>query len=123
MPLPIGWLMCQRSNCWWDAKLRRRYAVWVVGTGSPGRADPRAPVFVIGIRQFTGQRQAATRFDDLKKHSERLWREALSGEVAAAELTRRSPTCEPRTLDGNLMWDTARLLLRCIRTVSGMRLG
>ena len=114
-PLPIGRLMCQRANCWWDAKLRRRYAVWVVvataGTfgftalvGLLGRVSlehfllsgvvPFLPVFVIGIRQFTDQRQAATRLDDLKKHSERLWREALSGAVAADELTRRSRTLQ-----------------------------
>jgi hypothetical protein len=34
---------------------------------------PFLPVFVIGMRQFTEQRQTATRLDDLKKHAERLW--------------------------------------------------
>jgi hypothetical protein len=114
-PLPIGRLICQRANCWWDAKLRRRYAVWIAaGTaaifvfaavvGLVGRVSleqfllagvmPFLPVFVIGIRQFTDQRQAATRLDDLKKHSERLWREALSGEIAGEELARRSRTLQ-----------------------------
>ena len=27
VPLFLGRLICQRANCWWDAKLRRRYAV------------------------------------------------------------------------------------------------
>jgi hypothetical protein len=114
-PLPIGRLICQRANCWWDAKLRRRYAVWVVAAtagifmfaalvGLLGCVTleqfllaglmPFLPVFVIGIRQFTDQRQAATRLDDLKKHSERLWREALSADVAPDELTRRSRTLQ-----------------------------
>jgi predicted pore-forming effector associated with SMODS systems len=30
LPLHIGRLACQRSNCWWDSKQRRRYAVWVI---------------------------------------------------------------------------------------------
>jgi len=114
-PLPIARLICQRANCWWDAKLRRRYAVWVVGAiagtfvfaalvGLLGEVSleqfllaavmPFLPVFVIGIRQFTDQRQAASRLDDLKNHSERLWREALSATVAADELTRRSRTLQ-----------------------------
>jgi hypothetical protein len=119
-PLPIGRLICQRANCWWDAKLRRRYAAWIMaakaGTfvfaavvGLLGRVTleqfllagvmPFLPVFVIGIRQFTEQRQAATRLDDLKKHSERLWREALSGQVGPDELARRSRTLQDEIFD------------------------
>ena len=30
LPLHIGRLACQRSNCWWDSQQRRRYAVWVI---------------------------------------------------------------------------------------------
>ncbi|MCE5306074.1 MAG: hypothetical protein LLG20_00370 [Acidobacteriales bacterium] len=114
-PLPIGRLICQRANCWWDAKLRRRYAIWIaaftggiflltVVIGLVGHVTldqfllagtiPFLPVLVIGIRQFTDQRQASTRLDDLKEHSERLWREALSGQVAEDELSRRSRTLQ-----------------------------
>jgi hypothetical protein len=114
-PLSIGRLICQRANCWWDAKLRRRYGLWMVGitallflfavvVGLAGRVTleqfllagllPFLPVFVIGMRQFTEQRQTATRLDDLKKHAERLWREALSGTSADDELTRRSRTLQ-----------------------------
>ena len=114
-PLPIGRLICQRANCWWDAKLRRRCSLWIAAitaaiflfaavVGLVGNVSleqfllagvvPFLPVLVIGIRQFTDQRQAATRLDDLKKHSERLWREALSGQVAEDELARRSRTLQ-----------------------------
>ena len=55
---------------------------------------PFLPVLVIGIRQAADQRQAATRLDDLKRHSERLWSQALSGEISEQELTRSSRTLQ-----------------------------
>src|SRR5258706_847895 len=30
LPLHVGRLVCQRSNCWWDAKQRRRYAITII---------------------------------------------------------------------------------------------
>ena len=114
-PLGVGRLICQRANCWWDARLRRRYAIWLVAAtaatflftvvvGLVGHTTleqfllagvmPFLPVFAIGIRQFTDQRQAAARLDDLKKHSERLWREAIADKIDSDELTRRSRTLQ-----------------------------
>lgn len=111
VPLFLGRLICQRANCWWDAKLRRRYSVWILAItcvlsvlvtilGIARHlsleafvlADvlPFLPVLVIGFRQVADQRQAATRLDDLKRHSERLWSQALSGEISEQELTRSS---------------------------------
>ncbi len=100
LPLHIARLACQRSNCWWDAKQRRRYATWVIsavslvfltvlflamGNGLTVEsfvvkvAAPLAPALLLGIRQFTEQMEAASRLDTLKEHAERLWNDALCG--------------------------------------------
>src|SRR5712691_6890091 len=36
---------------------------------------------LLGVRQFSDHREAATRLDKLKEHSERLWNDALSGKL------------------------------------------
>ena len=100
LPLHIGRLVCQRSNCWWDSKQRRRYAAWVISVVvllfivllslSLGNnftiedfvlkvAAPLAPALLLGLRQFSEQREAANRLDSLQSHAERLWKDALSG--------------------------------------------
>lgn len=100
LPLYIGRLVCQRSNCWWDSKQRRRYAAWVISVVvllfivllslSLGNnftiedfvlkvAAPLAPALLLGLRQFSEQREAANRLDSLQNHAERLWKDALSG--------------------------------------------
>ena len=107
LPLYIGRLACQRSNCWWDAKQRRRYAAWVIsvvvllftvllslslGSGFTIEdfvlkvAAPLAPALLLGLRQFSEQREAANRLDSLQNHAERLWKDALSG-MPEAEIT------------------------------------
>ena len=110
LPLHIGRIACQRSNCWWDANQRRRYAAWVIGivasifavvlglslvTGMTIEdfvlkvVAPLAPALTIGIRQYLEQTDAAERLDKLKAHSESLWKEALSG-TTAKNLTAKS---------------------------------
>ena len=110
LPLHIARLACQRSNCWWDANQRRRYATWVIsvvsliflavlflamGNGLTIEnfvikvAAPLAPALLLGIRQFTEQMEAASRLDTLKEHAERLWNDALSGKPEP-EITSRA---------------------------------
>jgi len=100
LPLHIARLACQRTNCWWDAKQRRRYAVLViVGVAAVFLAvlclamrngltiedfvlevaAPLSPALLLGIRQFAEQMEAAARLDTLKEHAERLWNDALNG--------------------------------------------
>lgn len=104
LPLHVARLACQRSNCWWDAKQRRRYAVWVIagisvvfvtvlflamGKGFTIEdfvlkvAAPLAPALLLGFRQYNEQMEAASRLDTLKDHSERLWNDALNGKTEA----------------------------------------
>jgi len=50
---------------------------------------PLAPVLLLGLRQFTEQREAASRLDLLRDHSEQLWSDALAGR-SKTELTARA---------------------------------
>ena len=100
LPLHIGRLACQRSNCWWDSKQRRRYAISVIvgvlailvivlflAMGNSFTiedfvlkvAAPLSPALLMGVRQFTEQIEAAARLDTLKEHAERFWSEAIHG--------------------------------------------
>lgn len=100
LPSHIGSLVCQRLNCWWDSKQRRRYALGVIaflltvfvsvtwlGLGQGFAledfilkvAAPLAPALLLGVRQCSEQFEAAGRLDKLKEHAERLWNDALSG--------------------------------------------
>lgn len=110
IPLHIARLACQRTNCWWDAKQRRRYAVLVIvgvaavflavlclamGNGLTIEdfvlevAAPLSPALLLGIRQFAEQMEAAARLDTLKEHAERLWNDALNGRQES-EITLRA---------------------------------
>ncbi len=103
LPIHIGRIACQRSNCWWDSKQRRRYAIAIITSvtlvfivlfglsfGSGITLDnfilkvvfPVTPAFWLGIRQYTEQTDAATRLDRLKEHADKLWEAALSGKPA-----------------------------------------
>jgi hypothetical protein len=105
LPLHIGRIICQRTNCWWDSTQRRHYAAWLVGIVAfifvvvcglalSGGASlealllkgilPLAPALLIALRQFTEQREAADRLDKLKDHCGTLWKQALSGKSKSA---------------------------------------
>jgi hypothetical protein len=98
LPMYLARLVCQRSSCWWDAKLRRRYAVWVLITLGVFSAFvitlgllkgatlqdfvlagimPLMPAITLALRQFYEHNDAAARADKLKECAERLWSEAL----------------------------------------------
>src|SRR5205823_2713280 len=80
LPLDVGRVICQRTNCWWDSTQRRRYATWVlasviivtllmVGLGFVGGLTveklflaillPLSPALILGVRQFSEQTEAA----------------------------------------------------------------
>ncbi len=96
--LDVARLICQRTNCWWDAKQRRKYASWVmlfvaisfataslVGIIWHFTVDqfllavvaPLAPTLILGVRQFSDQIESASRLDRLKEHAEKLWVTAM----------------------------------------------
>jgi hypothetical protein len=119
LPLHIGRIACQRSNCWWDSIQRRRYAncviaaavlVFVVVLGlSLGAgftvedfvlkvAAPLAPALLLGMRQYSEQMEAAARLDRLREHSERLWKDALSGK-SMTEVSKRARSLQDEILE------------------------
>ena len=98
LPLSLARLVCQRSNCWWDAKQRRVYATAiglvlfavcaiVLGAGLVYRLSledlllivvaPMSSTFALGFRRITEHREAADRLDKLRGLVERTWKEAL----------------------------------------------
>lgn len=110
LPLEVARIICQRSNCWWDSKQRRRYAIWVItgvvfaiisvfGLGLIGELSveklffaiiaPLSPAIILGTRQFSEQMEAANRLDRLKEYAEWLWSDACC-QTPVAELTARS---------------------------------
>jgi hypothetical protein len=119
VPIHVGRIICQRTNCWWDSTQRRHYASWIVGAvafisivifglaligGVSVEALvlkgllPAAPMLLIGLRQYTEQREAADRLDALKDHCGGLWRRALSG-ASNTELTRLARNLQDEILE------------------------
>ena len=100
LPLHLGRIICQRSNCQWDAELRRRYARWVlvillvlialtvfwglIGNFTLAKfilagVGPLTPAFALGIREYKEHNKYAAQLDKLKEYVESLWNKALSG--------------------------------------------
>ena len=94
LPIELARIVCQRSNCWWDSKQRKHYAIYIVvilaaiclailGVGLIGGLTiekfslvvvaPLLPAITIGIRQYREQMEAADRLDKLKEHADKLW--------------------------------------------------
>jgi SMODS-associating 4TM effector domain len=111
LPIHLARLVCQRSSCWWDANLRRRYAVWVLVTLGIFSAlvitlgllkgatlgdfvlagiMPLMPAITLAIRQFYEHNDAAARADKLKACAEKLWDEALRQTLSPEGITMRS---------------------------------
>lgn len=136
LPLHIGRLACQRSNCWWDSKQRRRYAWWIIGTVAAvfvailyiAMADdmtisklvievaaPLAPLLLLGTRQFWDNREAAARLVRLQEHAERLWTSALGGR-SESDMTTESRGLQDEILENRrrspLVFDGIYSLLR-----------
>ena len=131
LPLHVGRIVCQRANCWWDSKQRRRYATSIItvvfavfvvvlmlafGNGFTVEdfvvkvLAPLAPALLLGIRQYSDHTEAATRLDKLKDHAEKLWNEALSGKKSPTYLTTAARGLQDEILDGRrrspLVFDT-----------------
>ncbi|NID13677.1 S-4TM family putative pore-forming effector [Fibrivirga algicola] len=110
LPLSIGRLICQRSNCWWDSRLRERYSsymqtagyivtVVIVLAGIAAKlsftnvvlvASVLSPFFQFCMKQNTEQREAAQRLNELANYAKCVWSTAFSHDEAFAfESSRR----------------------------------
>lgn len=111
VPLYQGRLICQRTNCWWDSKLRQRYCNWIFGTVfvlstcvfALGLLNgislqkfvlavmaPLLPAGLWAAREWRRQSETALESDRQKEDSESLWGQVVRGEVAEPEVSRRS---------------------------------
>lgn len=98
--LPIDWarFICQRTNLWWDSKLRKRYvksirvvlAALTVCALILGMLDgltfeefllavvpPLAPAFLFGCQQSRENKESAANLDRLRTCVEGMWANAL----------------------------------------------
>ncbi|WEX77950.1 S-4TM family putative pore-forming effector [Sinorhizobium numidicum] len=109
VPTHIGRLMCQRTNLWYDAKLRKMYAyvmllvvVFLVATlvliahrAEMDMGDfvltflaPISPLLLWTMREFVRQRDTAAGQDQAREESEDLWKHAAKGEHNCAHAER-----------------------------------
>lgn len=111
LPIHYARLICQRTNCWWDAQLRRRYINWVlsiiivlsvfvflIGFVNGLTLEvvflavllPLAPVLFFGINQYRDNNDAASRLDSLKEQAESYWQQAINQKLTSDEITQLS---------------------------------
>lgn len=107
LPLELGRLICQRTNCWWDMAQRRRYAgamlvfaisllvlLFVIGLAGQFTLEdavlrlvaPFLPVFVLSLRHHREHLEAATNLERLKDAIERTWHKAVQGLINSSDL-------------------------------------
>src|SRR5712664_667645 len=106
-----GRLVCQRTNCWWDSKLRKRYGTWIVSILSSlslavfllglvkgmslqkfvlAVMTPLLPAVIWAARELRRQIESARESDRLKEYGESLWEQVVAGKVAEPEVVKRS---------------------------------
>ncbi|EKU97032.1 hypothetical protein Lepto7375DRAFT_1071 [Leptolyngbya sp. PCC 7375] len=107
LPLELARLVCQRTNCWWDSDLRRRYSGWVIallsiltvgvlligfigGLTLPkfllAVVAPLLPAIILGITQYRENMQTAETLDRLREQVQEVWASALYKQTTSLEL-------------------------------------
>lgn len=102
LPEYVARIICQRSNCWWDSRLRRWYRgvilcgasilvlVIIVAAMAQNRTlndfilgflAPALPMVLWILREARAQAEAANRADRLKKFGNELWARTLKRSV------------------------------------------
>ncbi len=120
LPIYQARIICQRSNVWWDAQLRRRYSKWIVfvlfiltvivlliGLIRGLTLEkfllavlaPLTPAFVFGLRQYTEHNEAAVRLDRLRENAEVLVQEIINGRYTPQDLERESYSLQTQIFD------------------------
>jgi hypothetical protein len=111
LPLSVARYICQRTNVWWDARLRRRYADTIMGTMWVAIAlclafaiwhgmtmegfilsvlAPLSPLILWSIRESKRQSATIVRTDQVKREIDETWTRILRGGISDEDLERRS---------------------------------
>jgi hypothetical protein len=111
VPLHLARIICQRTNLWYDSKLRRQYGGGVLGVtigltlllvvfglirGLTIDAfvltvlAPAAPIVIWGVREYLRQRDATEVLDRVRSEAEALWERAKTGACSEPECTIQS---------------------------------
>jgi SMODS-associating 4TM effector domain len=111
VPLHLARIICQRTNLWYDAKLRRQYGGFILGItisltlllvlfGWIGGLTidtfvltvlaPAAPIVIWGVREYLRQRDVAEALDRVRSEAEALWERAKAGTCSDSECTAQS---------------------------------
>ncbi|MDX2082656.1 MAG: S-4TM family putative pore-forming effector [Rickettsiales bacterium] len=120
LPLHVGKIICQRSNCWWDSTQRRQYANIIV-TGlailffiavvlalkkNLGLLDfvlniliPFFPAILFGVQQYHDHKETANRLDSIRAHFESLWQEILSDSIIKKRLEEKTRSLQDEIYD------------------------
>lgn len=104
-------IICQRSNVWWDANLRRRYSNWVlfvlgmlvaivllmslIGGLTLEKfvlavVVPLTPAFVFGLRQCIDHRDSADRLDRLRESADAVIQEVIDQRLTPQDIQKES---------------------------------
>lgn len=121
LPMPLGRLICQRTNLWWDSELRRRYRKWVViAVVIIGAAcllfgftkhwtleqfvlavlAPLFPALMWAGREYKRQTDGAADLERLRETTERFWNSALKSGFSEAEIESSSRPFQDAILVG-----------------------
>jgi hypothetical protein len=110
VPIYIARIICQRTNCWWDANLRKRFAnllryigfvslIIVLAIGlMQGMGLSSILLIIAGLvpfyqycnKQYSDNIEAISRFELLHSFSESLWDKAINKCVSEKDLTLES---------------------------------
>ena len=119
LPLSTARILCQRTNCWWDSKLRERYSTFlkftsiivfssiiIVGLLSNLSlievtliASGLIPFFQFCIKQCNDNLEAAKRLNELVLYSKQIWDEALSNSCSDEALKNNSRRLQDEIFD------------------------
>lgn len=136
VPLPAGRLICQRTNVWWDSKLRKRYRAWIITAvvlltmavlayGLDDRLTVQKfvldmaillPLFQWALRECKRQHDGAVDLDRLRDYANSLWTRLLQSAITEDDLALRSNELQTAILisrrDRPVVFDWAYRLLR-----------
>lgn len=121
LPLHLARIICQRSNCWWNGKLRRRYSYWLLTAiaaagvlaivlalvGGLTLEDfilailaPLSPAFFWGFREFRRQRHTADESERLLHFADKLWGDATTEKITVEKAEQASRALQDEIYEG-----------------------